>query len=124
MARLWSTRDESRYMFLLRMELERGTPRKEAAEMAARAVSQQQREEGRYEPHSAGYTGNPNLTLEERTVAELRNIACNLNINVQRKMRKPELITAIRSRRMMGALPLPPRSRRPGAQSAEAAGRN
>lgn len=114
----WSSTDESRFNFLRRQELGKGKSRKEAAEIAARAVSQLQREEGRYEPHSAGNTGNPNLSLEERTVTELRNIACNLNINLDRRMRKSELITAIRSRRKLGVPPTPSLARRLGMRTA------
>lgn len=106
MPRVWSSKDESQFMFLKRRELKRGRSGKEAAEIAARAVNAQQRKEGRYTGFSAGDTGNPNTSLEERKISELRNIATNLNINISSKMRKAELVTAIRSRRQLGAVPM------------------
>ena len=112
MPSIWSSKDESRFLYLKRLELERGKSRKEAAEIAARAVSAQQQKEGRSIGWSAGDTGNPNTTLEERSVAELRNIAQNLNINLRPRMQKAELVSAIRSRRMLGALPVPTSRRR------------
>lgn len=114
MTYLWNLKDESQFAYIKRMELNRGKNGKEAAEIAARAVSERRRQEGHYAPLSAGDTGNPNTALEERTVAELRNIASNLNINIHGKMRKPELITAIRSRRKLGVVPAPRLPRRRG----------
>jgi len=105
MSKVWSPRDESRFLYLKRLEMKRGKSRKEAAELAALAVSEEQQKEGRFTRISAGATGNPNTALEDRTVAELRNIASNLNINVRSKSRKAELVNLIRSRRKLGAIP-------------------
>jgi hypothetical protein len=44
-------------------------------------------------------TGNPNRSLEDRTVDELRNRAKELDISGRSKMNKQELVRAIRKAR-------------------------
>ena len=41
-------------------------------------------------------TGNPNSLLDDRSVDELRNIASNFRIQRRGKLRKAELVEAIR----------------------------
>lgn len=75
-----------------------GKTPKQAKEIAARTVNKQRRLEGRTPSSRSSGTGNPNSHLEDRTVVELRNRARELNIKGRSKMRKAELVSAIRSR--------------------------
>ena len=78
-------------------ESQRGNPR--AEEIAARTVNKQRRSEGRTPNRSTQGSGNPNTRYEDRSVDELQNIAAEMNIRSRSKMRKSELIDAIRDRR-------------------------
>jgi hypothetical protein len=92
----WSDKDERMYEHVKESELDRGRETDRAEEIAARTVNKQRREEGRTASQSTSGTGNPNSSLEDRTVDELQNRAKELGIKGRSSMRKAELIDAIR----------------------------
>jgi hypothetical protein len=73
-------------------------PEDRAQEIAARTVNKERREEGRTPNRTTQGTGNPRLTLEERSKQELENRARQLGIPGRSRMRKAELVSAIRER--------------------------
>lgn len=95
----WSRKDERMYDRIKESAIERGTRDERAEEIAARTVNKHRREEGRTPNRTTQGTGNPNLPLEERKVEELRNIASELEIEGRSRMRKDELVRAIRRER-------------------------
>ncbi|MBN2294512.1 MAG: Rho termination factor N-terminal domain-containing protein [Pirellulales bacterium] len=99
MPEAWSEKDERQYKHVLESAKERGKSDERAKEIAARTVNKQRRQEGRTPYKTTQGTGNPNLPLEDRTVEELRNIASKMKIEGRSKMRKSELIEAIRKQR-------------------------
>lgn len=98
MPNAWSKKDERQYKHVKQSVLESGKPKDRAEEIAARTVNKQRREEGRTPNKTTQGTGNPNSRLEERTVDELRNLAAERNVSGRSKMRKAELIQAIRAK--------------------------
>jgi hypothetical protein len=62
-------------------------------------VNRQRRLEGRTPNKTTAGTGKPGKPLKHRTVQELRNIAGDLEIAGRSKMRKQQLIEAIRQER-------------------------
>lgn len=94
----WSDKDERQYDHVKESELERGKSEEEAEEIAARTVNKQRRQEGRTENETTSGTGNPNTSLEDRTVDELRNRAAELRIDGRSEMTKDELVSAIRKK--------------------------
>jgi hypothetical protein len=78
-------------------EKERGRSTDRAEEIAARTVNKQRRTEGRTPNTGTQGTGNPNTSLEDRTVDELRNRAKELDISGRSSMTKAELVRAIRN---------------------------
>lgn len=92
----WTDTDERQYEHIKGSQLERGKSAERAAEIAARTVNKHRREEGRTPNKTTQGTGNPNKSLDDRTVDELRNRAAELNISGRSKMKKAELIEAIR----------------------------
>jgi plasmid stabilization system protein ParE len=95
----WSNKDERQYEHIKESEQERGKPKSRAKEIAARTVNKQRREEGRTPNRTTQGTGNPNRSLEDRTVRELRNLAAERDIEGRSSMRKAELVRAIRQDR-------------------------
>lgn len=95
----WSNKEERQYEHIKESAEKRGTGRKRAKEIAARTVNKQRRTEGKTPNKTTQGTGNPNRTLEERTKAELMNIAQEKNITGRSKMSKQELIKALRKKR-------------------------
>jgi plasmid stabilization system protein ParE len=95
----WSEKDERQYEKIKDSALERGRSERRAKEVAARTVNKQRRREGRTPNRTTQGTGNPNRSLQDRTVQELRNLASELDIQGRSKMRKDELVKAIRKRR-------------------------
>jgi hypothetical protein len=71
-------------------------PEKRAEEIAARTVNKHRRLEGRTPNKTTQGTGNPNRSLEARTVDELRNRARELKIAGRSKMNKQQLVKALR----------------------------
>jgi hypothetical protein len=95
----WSNKDERKYEHIKESSEERGMPEKRAKEIAARTVNKGRREEGRTPNKTTQGTGNPNKSLQDRTVAELSNIASEKKIEGRSKMKKDELVKAIRGKR-------------------------
>lgn len=95
----WTIQDERQYEHIKEEQLERGKTEDDAQEVAARTVNKHRREEGRTPNKTSQGTGNPNKSLEERTVDELRNQAAELNVTGRSKMKKAELVEAIRKSR-------------------------
>lgn len=98
MPEAWSDKDERMYQEIKRSQKERGKSDDEAAEIAARTVNKQRREEGRTPNVTTEGTGNPNTRLEERTKDELENRARQLGLDGRSTMSKDELVEAIRAR--------------------------
>ena len=92
----WSNKDERQYEHIKESALESGKPEDRAKEIAARTVNKQRREEGRTPNKTTQGTGNPNRSLESRSVEELRNRASEMKIPGRSKMNKSELVRAIR----------------------------
>ena len=97
MPKAWTRKDERQYDHVKDSELQRGRSEDRAEEIAARTVNKQRRREGRTPNKMTQGTGNPHRRLEERTVEELRNTASKMNIHGRSKMRKSQLIKAIRT---------------------------
>lgn len=95
----WSKKDERQYEHVRDSQKQRGRSTDRAKEIAARTVNKQRRSEGRTPNARTSGTGNPNSSLESRSVDELRNIAADLEIGGRSGMRKHDLIEAIRARR-------------------------
>ncbi|KLU07355.1 hypothetical protein RISK_000433 [Rhodopirellula islandica] len=95
----WTEKDGRQYEHIKESELDRGQTEEEAEEIAARTVNKQRRNEGRTPNRTTQGTGNPNASLEDRTVKELHNLASELAIEGRSKMNKSDLIQAIRSER-------------------------
>jgi hypothetical protein len=95
----WTDKDERQYEHVKESELERGKSKQTAKEIAARTVNKQRRKEGRTPNRKTQGTGNPNSKLDARNVDELRNLAAELEIRGRSKMRKQELVKAIRQQR-------------------------
>lgn len=93
----WSNKDERMYEHIKDSAEDRGQSEKKAKEIAARTVNKNRREEGRTPNQRTQGTGNPNRGLEERTVDELRNLARDKGIEGRSKMKKGDLVRALRS---------------------------
>ncbi|HUP00872.1 MAG TPA: Rho termination factor N-terminal domain-containing protein [Gemmatimonadota bacterium] len=98
MPRSWSKKDERQYEHVKESVMDTGKPEKRAEEIAARTVNKQRRQEGRTPNRTTQGTGNPNRSLEDRTVDELRNRARELDIEGRSRMDKDALVEAIRER--------------------------
>jgi hypothetical protein len=98
MPEAWSAKDERQFEQVKQTYLDRGKSESEAEQIAGRTVNKQRREEGRTPNETTQGTGNPNTSLDERTVDELRNRAAELDIDGRSKMNKQELVEAIRDR--------------------------
>jgi hypothetical protein len=99
MPKTWSKKDERKYEHIKDSARERGASTKRAKEIAARTVNKDRREEGRTPNKTTQGTGKPGTSLDDRSVDELRNMAAKLDIEGRSKMRKAELVSAIRKRR-------------------------
>lgn len=95
----WSSKDERMYEHIKDSARDRGTPKKRARAIAARTVNKHRREEGRTPNKTTQGTGNPNESLSERTRDELYNIARDMEIEGRSKMKKDDLVRAIRKAR-------------------------
>lgn len=94
----WSDKRERQYEHVKESAKERGKSEKRAKEIAARTVNKSRREKGEAPNKTSQGTGNPNLSLEDRSKQELYNRAQDLDIEGRSKMTKDELIRAIRKR--------------------------
>lgn len=95
----WSDKDRRQYEHVKDSYEERGKAEDTAEEIAARTVNKTRRDEGRTPNERTMGTGNPNESLDDRTVDELRNLAADLDIEGRSKMKKDELVKAIRRER-------------------------
>jgi hypothetical protein len=95
MPKAWTEKEERQYQHIKEGELKRGKG-KRAKEIAARTVNKLRRQRGETANTVTQGTGNPNLGLEERSRAELYNRAKQLHISGRSRMRKSDLIDAIR----------------------------
>lgn len=94
--RAWSPKDERQYSHIRKGELKRGRSEERAEEIAARTVNKTRREQGRTPNTATSGSGNPEASLEDRSVRELYNRAKELDIEGRSSMKKAELIRAIR----------------------------
>ena len=92
----WSDKDERKYEKIKKSNLDRGVKKDRAKEIAARTVNKDRREEGRTPNKRTQGTGNPGRSLEDRSKEELYNRAKDLGISGRSKMKKGELVEAIR----------------------------
>lgn len=99
MPRSWSSKDERKYEHIKEGYEERGIPEDRAEEIAARTVNKDRREEGRTPNRTTQGTGNPRTSLEARTRDELQNLAAREGITGRSRMKKDELVRAIRRKR-------------------------
>jgi Rho termination factor, N-terminal domain len=96
MPQAWSNKDERKYEHIVESERERGRSPRRAKEIAGRTVNKQRRLEGRTPNKTTQGTGNPQRGLDERSVEELRNLASERKIAGRSRMRKAELVRALR----------------------------
>jgi plasmid stabilization system protein ParE len=94
----WTRKDRRMYEHIRDSAEERGADEEHAEEIAARTVNKRRREAGRTPNTRTMGTGNPNAPLEEHTVDELQNQAKALGITGRSKLKKAELISAIRDK--------------------------
>ena len=94
----WNQKDERQYEHVKQSVQKRGASEVKAEEIAARTVNKQRRQEGRTPNKTTQGVGNPQHRLEERSKRELYNRARQLDIQGRSKMRKTDLIEAIRDR--------------------------
>lgn len=99
MPRSWSGKDERKYEHIKEGYEERGISEDRAEEIAARTVNKDRRQEGRTPSRTTQGTGNPRTSLEARTRDELENIAADEGIRGRSRMKKDELVKAIRRKR-------------------------
>lgn len=99
MPKAWSGKDERKYEHIKEGYEERGIPEDRAEEIAARTVNKERREEGRTPNRTTRGTGNPRTGLEARTRDELENLAAQEGITGRSRMKKDELVKAIRRKR-------------------------
>lgn len=96
MPNAWSNKDERQYEHVKDSAKKRGSSEKRAKTIAARTVNQQRRKEQRTPNKTTQGTGNPNKSLDERSRRELYNRATELGIKGRSRMKKSELVRAIR----------------------------
>jgi plasmid stabilization system protein ParE len=98
----WSSKDERQYEHIKDSSLDRGVNEDTAEEIAARTVNKRRRQEGRTPNVRTQGTGNPNVSLEERSRDEVYNRARELHIRGRSTMTKSELVEAVRGHRERG----------------------
>lgn len=95
----WTKKEERKYEHIKEGYEDRGKSEDKAEEIAARTVNKGRRKAGETPNKRTQGTGNPRHALEDRTKAELQNIAREENIHGRGSMRKAELVSAIRKHR-------------------------
>ena len=95
----WTDKDERQFEHIKESSVERGVNEDKAEEIAARTVNKHRRVEGRTPNVRTQGTGNPNRSIEERSRDEVYNRAKELKIRGRSKMRKAELVEAVRRTR-------------------------
>lgn len=93
----WTEKDRRQFQHIEDSELKSGSSEDEAAEIAARTVNKHRRQDGRTPNRTTQGTGNPRSRLDARTVDELRNLAAERSIKGRSRMRKQELLNALRN---------------------------
>ena len=94
----WTDKDRRQFEHIEDSKLKAGSSEDEAAELAARTVNKHRRLSGRTPNKTTQGTGNPRSRLDARTVDELRNLAAERHIKGRSRMKKQELLNALRSR--------------------------
>jgi phage terminase small subunit len=94
----WSSKDRRKYEHIKESEEQRGEDEPRAKQIAARTVNKGRREQGRTPNRRTQGTGNPNVSLEDRSRQELYNLAKDLGIEGRSRMRKSDLAKAIQER--------------------------
>ena len=94
----WTEKDEEQYEHIKESYLDSGKDEETAEEIAARTVNKHRREEGRTPNVTTQGTGNPSTGLETRSTKELQNRASELGVKGRSKMKKGELVQAIREK--------------------------
>ena len=94
----WSNKNERQYEKVKQSSQERGVPEPRAKEIAGRTVNKTRRRQGRTPQKQTQGTGNPNVSLDQRSRDELMNKARELDIRGRSRMRKADLAKAIRQR--------------------------
>jgi hypothetical protein len=95
----WTKKEDRMYEHIRDSNIDRGVKSERAKEIAARTVNKHRREEGKTPNKQTQGTGNPNRSLDDRSVDELYNIAKQLKIEGRSRMKKEELVNAIRAKR-------------------------
>lgn len=95
MPKAWSNKEEQQYEHVKESARKRGKG-KRAKEIAARTVNKQRRQKGKTPNRKTQGSGNPNSSLQERSRQELYNRAKKLDIPGRSKMKKSDLIRAIK----------------------------
>ncbi len=95
----WTEKDKRQFQHIKVESLKAGKNDAMAAELAARVVNKQRRQEGRTYNKTTSGTGNPNLRLEQRKYRELYNLARQHDISGRSKLNKSQLVEAIRHER-------------------------
>jgi hypothetical protein len=92
----WTKKEERQYEHIKDSAKDRGKPERRAKEIAARTVNKSRRQKGATPNKTTQGTGNPNKPLEERSKQELYNMAQEQGIEGRSKMKKKELVKALR----------------------------
>jgi hypothetical protein len=92
-------KDKRQFSHVKASSLEQGKPEETAEKIAARTVNKHRRSEGHTPNKTSMGTGNPHSKLEERTSRELYNLARERHISGRSKMKKEQLVSAIRESR-------------------------
>ena len=95
----WTKKDERQYEHIKESNQERGLSARRAKEIAARTVNKNRRQKGETPNKATQGTGNPAESLDSRSKEELYNLAQKLDIEGRSKMKKADLIRAIRKKR-------------------------
>lgn len=95
----WTRKEDREYEHIKEGYEKRGTQHDRAQEIAARTVNKQRRERGETPNKRTEGTGNPRHGLQARTKDELENMARDEGIRGRSRMKKDELIEAIRRKR-------------------------
>lgn len=92
----WSKKDERQYEHIKDSSRKRGRSSERAKEIAARTVNKHRREQGRTSNERTQGTGNPASSLEDRSKAELYNLAKQRKLEGRSSMSKAQLVRALR----------------------------
>jgi Rho termination factor, N-terminal domain len=94
----WTKKDWRQYEHIKEGLEQQGQSDVRSKEIAGRTVNKQRRREGRTPSKHTQGTGNPNKALEARTADELRNLASQFKVPGRSKMRKADLVNALRNK--------------------------